>query len=145
MPGELFYILECPGFHRLAFFLRFTNRNSSRFQRRKPSICVSTRAPCTPTKIERIFAVPRAPTTLTVSPGLSFIWFLLSVFVRVELVLPGHCNPHGSKRVQNPNTLLVLGKNLGQSLVAVRRIPSRVSCSRNVIPFSLPTAFESTQ
>src|SRR5216683_5336321 len=52
------------------FLLRFTNRNSSRFQRLKPSICVSNNAPCMLVRIARIFAVPRAPTTRTVSPGL---------------------------------------------------------------------------
>ena len=53
-----------------AFFCpRFTNRSSSKFQRRKPSICFSSKAPCTLVRIARIFAVPREPTTRIVSPG----------------------------------------------------------------------------
>ncbi len=52
---------------------RFTNRNSSRFQSRWPSICVLSKAPCTSVRIARIFAVPREPTTRTVSPGFSFM------------------------------------------------------------------------
>src|SRR5258707_7827872 len=72
IASKLLGILEGFGFHRLALFLRFTNRSSSRFQRRKPSICVSSSAPCMLVKIARIFALPREPTTRIVSPGLRF-------------------------------------------------------------------------
>jgi hypothetical protein len=42
---------------------RFTNLSSSRFQRRNPSICFVSKAPCILVRIARIFAVPREPTT----------------------------------------------------------------------------------
>jgi hypothetical protein len=54
-------------------------RSSSRFQFRNPSICLSSRAPCVLFRIARIFAVPREPTTRTVSPGFSFTSFVLLI------------------------------------------------------------------
>src|SRR5258708_26415508 len=61
IASKLLGILEGFGFHRLALFLRFTNRNSSRFQRPNPSIYFSSTAPCMLVRIAPIFAVPREP------------------------------------------------------------------------------------
>src|SRR5579859_118380 len=53
---------------------RFTNRNSSASQFRYPPNDLSNKTPLfTAVKIERTFAVPRSPTTRTMSPGFSFI------------------------------------------------------------------------
>ena len=59
---------------RTRLVLRFTNRNSSKFQTRKRPILFSSNASCTRRRIARVFAVARLgePITRTVSPGLSF-------------------------------------------------------------------------
>jgi hypothetical protein len=65
--------LRISKYHFTLLLPRFTNRRSSRFQTRKRLILFSSKAPCTPVRIVRTFAVPCEPITRTVSPGLSFI------------------------------------------------------------------------
>src|SRR6266446_1316062 len=81
---------------------RFTNLSSSRFQRWKPSICFSSRAPCMLLRIARIFAVRREPNkSLFVLGGETFYGFpfcflarlpLLPAQRRIALFLPLSCS-----------------------------------------------------